>query len=69
MLNTFRNQENIPDELYKVEIKSIYKGKGDIGNLENHRGIFLNSNILKLLETRQSRRYAENPCDTAVFQG
>ena len=50
MLNTFWNQENIPDELYRVEIKSIYKGKGDIGNLENHRGIFLNSNILKLLE-------------------
>ena len=50
MINTFWNQENIPDELYRVEIKSIYKGKGDIGNLENHRGIFLNSNILKLLE-------------------
>ena len=50
MINTFWKQENIPDELYRVEIKSIYKGKGDIGNLENHRGIFLNSNILKLFE-------------------
>ena len=50
MINTFWKLENIPEELYRVEIKSLYKGKGDIGNLENHRGIFLNSNILKFFE-------------------
>ena len=50
MINVFWKTEQLPEELYKVEIKSIYKGKGDIGNLENHRGIFLNSNITKLIE-------------------
>ena len=50
MINIFWQLENIPEELFRVEIKSLYKGKGDIGNLENHRGIFLNSNILKFIE-------------------
>ena len=50
MMNNFWKLETIPEELYRVEIKSLYKGKGDIGNLENHRGIFLNSNILKFIE-------------------
>ena len=50
MINACWKLEDIPEDLYKVEIKSLYKGKGDIGNLENHRGIFLNSNILKFIE-------------------
>ena len=50
MLNSCWKLESVPEDLYKVEIKSIYKGKGDIGNLENHRGLFLNSNILKFIE-------------------
>ena len=50
MINAFWKAEQIPDELYEVEIKSLYKGKGDICNLENQRGLFLNSNIIKFLE-------------------
>ena len=38
----------MPEDLYKVDIKSTYKGKGDTSNLENHRGLFLSNTILKL---------------------
>ena len=50
MLNTFWKEEQIPDELYKLNIKSLYKGKGDANNLENQRGIFLGNIIVKLYE-------------------
>ena len=50
MINFFYEKEQIPEELYEIYIKSIYKGKGDSGNLENQRGIFLSSTILKLKE-------------------
>ena len=48
MINTFWNEEQLPDDLYKLNIKSLYKGKGDTSNLENQRGIFLSSSILTL---------------------
>ena len=50
MLNTFWMKEELPDELYKVDIKSIYKGKGEVTNLANQRGLFLSSAILKFYE-------------------
>ena len=50
MINFFSEKEQIPEELYEIYIKSIYKGKGDSGNLENQRGIFLSSTILKIKE-------------------
>ena len=50
MINHFWSEEIIPEDLYRINIKSIYKGKGDTSNLENHRGIFLSSTILKLYE-------------------
>ena len=50
MLNSFWKNELMPEDLYKVDIKSIYKGKGDTSNLENHRGLFLSNTILKLYE-------------------
>ena len=50
MLNTFWTREQIPDELYKIKIKSIYKGKGETAELSNQRGLFMGSIILKLHE-------------------
>ena len=60
MINYFTETEQIPDELYQIYIKSLYKGKGDIGNLENQRGIFLSSSILKLNEKLMLNR--AEPC-------
>ena len=50
MMNTFWEKEKIPQDLYRVEVKSLYKGKGDTCKLENQRGIFLNSIITKFYE-------------------
>ena len=50
MLNYFWKYEKIPKELMKITIKSIYKGKGETNMLDNHRGIFLSSVILKIFE-------------------
>ena len=50
MFNWFWMNEDIPDELQRIHIKSIYKGKGKTSALSNHRGIFLSSEILKLYE-------------------
>ena len=50
MFNSFWKNELLPEDLYKVDIKSIYKGKGDTSNLENHRGLFLSNTIIKLYE-------------------
>ena len=50
MMNTFWREEQLPQDLYNLNIKSLYKSKGDTGNLENQRGIFLSSSILKLYE-------------------
>ena len=41
------NTEQIPKDWNKTNISSIYKGKGNIEDLKNHRGISLSSNILK----------------------
>ena len=50
MLNLFWMEEVIPEELYKIDIKTLYKGKGDTAKLQNQRGLFLSSSILKLYE-------------------
>ena len=50
MVNNFWNEEQIPNELYKLNIKSLYKGKGDANNLENQRGIFLGNMVIKFYE-------------------
>ena len=51
MINTFFMKEKIPTELLKLNIKSVFKGKGDTGDLANHRGLFIGNSILKLYET------------------
>ena len=50
MINYFWMKENIPTKLKTLYIKSMYKGKGDICELENQRGLFLSSNIIKTYE-------------------
>ena len=50
MVNWFWNEEQLPEDLTKIHIKSIYKGKGKTSSLSNHRGIFLGSEIIKLYE-------------------
>ena len=50
MMNYFWMQEKIPNKLQTVYVKSMYKGKGNISELENQRGLFLGSNILKTYE-------------------
>ena len=50
MFNYFWKHEKIPHELMKITIKSIYKGKGETNCLNNHRGIFLSSILLKFYE-------------------
>ena len=50
MINTFWINEEIPQELYKTDVKTLYKGKGEVANLENQRGLFLSSAIIKLYE-------------------
>ena len=50
MFNYFWENEEIPSELMKISIKSIYKGKGETSSLDNQRGLFLSSCLLKLYE-------------------
>ena len=58
MINWFWTEEQLPDELTKIHIKSIYKGKGKTSSLSNHRGIFLGSEIIKLYEKLIYKRCA-----------
>ena len=44
------NTEQIPKDWNKINIIAIYKRKGNIEDLKNHRGISLSSNILKIFE-------------------
>ena len=48
MFNKFWLQEKIPEELYTISVKSLYKGKGRTTDITNQRGLFLASNVLKL---------------------
>ena len=50
MINMFIEKEQIPDELTRIYIKTLYKGKGEISDLKNQRGLFLSNNILKFIE-------------------
>ena len=50
MMNYFWMNEKIPSKLKCLYIKFMYKGKGPISELENQRGIFLGSNIVKTYE-------------------
>lgn len=50
MFNWFLTEEIIPVELTKIHIKTIYKGKGKVSSLLNHRGVFLGSEIIKFYE-------------------
>ena len=50
MMNYFWINEQIPTKLQTVYVKSMYKGKGNISDLENQRGLFHGSNILKTYE-------------------
>ena len=50
MFNYIWENEEIPDDLMKISIKTIYKGKGHTNDLNNHRGLFLSSCVFKFLE-------------------
>ena len=56
MYNWFFKHEAIPEELTKIIIKSIYKGKGETTELKNHRGVFISSAILKIYEKLKMNR-------------
>ena len=51
MINWMWKHEQIPSSLKDLDIKSIYKGKGQTADLKNHRGVFIGNSILKLYET------------------
>ena len=50
MFNYIWETEQIPDDLMKISLKTIYKGKGTTNDLNNHRGLFLSSCVFKFLE-------------------
>ena len=50
MYNFMWTKEKIPNSLLKVNIKSLYKGKGPTADLKNHRGIFISNTIFKVYE-------------------
>ena len=50
MINYFWTKEDIPSKLRCLYIKSMYKGKGNMDELENQRGLFLSSIIIKFYE-------------------
>lgn len=50
LLNWIHKYEMLPNSLLELDIKTIYKGKGSISDMANHRGIFIGNTILKLLE-------------------
>ena len=50
MINWMHLYEKTPKQLLKINIKSLYKGKGQTSDLKNHRGIFISSTILKIYE-------------------
>ena len=50
MINYFWTKEDIPSKLQCLYIKSMYKGKGNMDELENQRGLFLSSIIIKFYE-------------------
>ena len=56
MANWMHKHEKIPNQLLKINIKSLYKGKGLTADLKNHRGIFISSAILKFYESLMSNR-------------
>ena len=50
MYNYFWENETLPDELYNIHIKSLYKGKGATSDLGNQRGIFISNAVLQIYE-------------------
>ena len=56
MYNWFFKNEVLPEDLTKIIIKSLYKGKGETTELKNHRGIFISSAILKMYEKLSMNR-------------
>ena len=58
MMNWIFQNEKLPEQLLKINIKSIYKGKGSTAELKNHRGIFIGNAILKILESLIHNRAA-----------
>ena len=56
MINKFWEEEKIPEDLYRITVKSLYKGKGETTDLSNQRGLFLGSNIIKLYERMIEQR-------------
>lgn len=56
MMNWMHLHEKIPGQLLKINIKSLYKGKGQTSDLKNHRGIFISSTVLKIYEGLYAER-------------
>ena len=56
MFNYFWQQEELPEDLYNIHIKSMYKGKGAVTDLNNQRGVFISNTILKIYEILIFRR-------------
>ena len=50
MFNYFWLHEELPDKLYDIHIKSMYKGKRAVSDLNNQRGVFISNSILKIYE-------------------
>ena len=60
MINYFWLHEKIPSRLQCLFVKTMYKGKGSIAELENQRGIFLGSNNTKTYEKMIMNRIYPN---------
>ena len=50
MMKMVYRTEEIPNEWTTAFIKKIYKGKGSKKEMNNYRGIILNSHVAKIFE-------------------
>ena len=60
MLNKIKDTGKIPDFMKVVNIHAIYKGKGEITDLESERGIFIVSILRTILMKMILRRQISN---------
>ena len=68
MMKTVYENEYIPSEWHKAYIKNIYKGKGSKKDLNNYRGIILNSHLLKMMEKIIESKEIEKLEDMSDYQ-
>ena len=69
MFNNIKRNACIPVKWNKVNIKTLYKNKGSIKDLENHRGVFLTPTVCKLFERYLMKNSKQNIDRISKLQG